>query len=308
MVANPPDQTLIKFPLSDVTGLRDYYRENGYVVIENLVPAKRIADFMTQYEHIKRSKTFIYFSQSIHRSIRPKINEYGFVQESMQDPSRLGLFPAFATAIKRCIHDEVISDALTALDGHDKHVAWQDMFFDLSVGTIDHADTWYLDTDPPGSMVAAWFALEDIDERAGTFFVMPGSHRAKPLDRAGFPNHEQFRQATLDFIAEHGFKPRGMPISRGDVILWHPFTVHGSFANEDPHFSRKSLTSHYYPVGFKRIPKGTEKIERTENPRMYRVKRGNDLLVNAYWYAAFLRDGIFGGGARMDMRRTSYSD
>lgn len=308
MVASNPEHTLVKFPLSNVTGICDHYRENGYVVIENLLPHERINDFMTQYGLVKRSRAFIYFSQSIHRSIRPKTNEYGFVIESMQDPSRLGLFPNFANAIKRCIHDEAVSDALTALDGHEKHIAWQDMFFDLSVGTIDHADTWYLDTDPPGSLVAAWFALEDIDERAGPFFVMPGSHRAKPLDRNDFADHEQFRQATLKFIADHGFKPRSMTVSRGDVILWHPFTVHGSFANKDRHFSRKSLTSHYYPYGFKRARQDAEKIEPTENPRMYRVKRGNDLLLNANWYAQFIRDGIFGRRARMDMRRTSYSD
>ena len=49
---------------------------------------------------------------------------------------------------------------------------WQNMFFDKSVGTVDHFDSWYLDTDPPGSLIGAWFALEDIDGKGGTFIFI----------------------------------------------------------------------------------------------------------------------------------------
>ena len=36
------------------------------------------------------------------------------------------------------------------------------MFFDRSTGTVEHQDSWYLDTDPPGNLVGVWYALEDI--------------------------------------------------------------------------------------------------------------------------------------------------
>jgi phytanoyl-CoA hydroxylase len=299
---------LVKFPLSDVEGLRNYYQENGYVVIQNLIPDSLIDAFMDQYERIKKSKPFIYFSQSIHRAIRPSLNEYGFIKESMQNASRLGFYPGFSNAIKNCIYSARISEALTALDGHQRHVSWQDMFFDLSTGTIEHADSWYLDTDPPGSLVAAWFALEDIAEEAGTFFLMPGSHKVKPLDKASYPDHEDFRKQTLKFISEHGFKPKGMPLRRGDVILWHPFTIHGAFSNQNPLFSRKSFTSHYFPLGLKRNLKTTTRVEETANANLFRIKRISDFAMNAYWYGLFLKDRLLGDRAKMDMRRRSYAN
>ena len=48
---------------------------------------------------------------------------------------------------------------------------WQNMFFDKSTGTIDHIDTWYLDSDPMGYLFGAWIALEDIDGKGGVFHV-----------------------------------------------------------------------------------------------------------------------------------------
>lgn len=302
------NERLVKFAARDIAGIRGHYEEHGYVVLRALIEHSIIDAFMVQYERIKRSRAFIYYSQSIHRAIRPELNEYGFIRESMLNATRLGLFPRFSDSIKQCIYHEAVTDALTALDGHEQHVSWQDMFFDLSTGTIEHADTWYMDTDPPGSLVGAWFALENIDKQAGTFFVMPGSHRVPPLDKARYRIHEEFRKATLKFVEEHGFKPQGMPIDKGDVILWHPFLVHGGFSNQDPRFSRKSFTSHFFPYRAKRQDMAATPLEPTFNPAMFRVKHPHDALLNLFLYAIFLIDAAPGRAANMDMRRKSYSN
>ena len=49
------------------------------------------------------------------------------------------------------------------------------MYFDKNAGTPPHQDGYYLDTLPVGNLTAAWIALEDIDERAGRFYVVPNS-------------------------------------------------------------------------------------------------------------------------------------
>jgi len=53
------------------------------------------------------------------------------------------------------------------------------MFFDQSVGTIEHQDSWYLDTEPAGRLIGVWYALEEIDRNSGPFFVVPKSHTLK---------------------------------------------------------------------------------------------------------------------------------
>ncbi|MGH3426131.1 MAG: hypothetical protein ACRDQZ_00910, partial [Mycobacteriales bacterium] len=121
----------IKFEVHDSAGIRDFYAENGYVVLRGPIEHAAIDAFLVEYERVKRSRTFIYHSQSIHRAIRPELNEHGYIRESMLNPSRLALFPRFSDAIKRCIYHPAVSGALTALDGHERHVSWQDMFFDL---------------------------------------------------------------------------------------------------------------------------------------------------------------------------------
>ncbi len=309
MNANPNlHQPLVKFDVDDIAGLREHYEKHGYVVLRSLIERSLIDRFLAEYERIKRSSVFIYYSQSIHRAIRPELNEYGFIRESIADPSRLGLFPLFSNAIKECIYHGAVSDALTALDGHERHISWQDMFFDLSTGTIEHADTWYLDTDPAGSLVGVWFALENIEEQAGTFFVMPGSHRVPPLDKARYLDHEEFRKATQKMIERHGFEAKGMPISKGDVILWHPFLVHGAFANRDPRFSRKSFTSHFFPYGAKRKEMAATPIDPTHNPLLFRVKHRHDAISNLALYTKFCAHALRGSKPKMDMRRKSYSN
>jgi phytanoyl-CoA hydroxylase len=301
-----PDHPPVTFARSEAAAIREYYAENGFVVIRGLIERPLIDAFLIEYERIKRARLFVYHAQSTHRVIRPELNEHGFIRESIMNASRLAAFGRFSGAIQKCIYNRAVSDALQALDGHERHVAWQDMFFDLSTGTIEHADTWYLDTDPPGSLVGAWFALEDIDPRAGTFFVMPGSHRVAPLDKRDYAEHEAFRKATLKFVADHGFRPQGMAIERGDVILWHPFLIHGAFSNQDPRFSRKSLTAHFLPYGARRQAKAATPLEPTLNPKMFRVKHPNDTMRNLLLYGRFVFDSMRGRRPKMDMRRKSY--
>jgi phytanoyl-CoA hydroxylase len=302
------DESLVKFAVGEVDKIREHYQEHGYVVLRQLIDHSFIDEFLIEYERIKRSRTFIYFSQSIHRAIRPQLNEYGFIRESMLNASRIGLFPRFSASIKRCIYHRAIAAALTALDGHERHVSWQDMFFDLSTGTINHADTWYMDTEPAGALTGVWIALENIDKRAGTFFVMPGSHHLAPLDKARSPTHEEFREATLQLVDDHGFKAKCMPLDKGDVILWHSFLIHGAFSNQDPRFSRKSLTSHFFPLGAARRDMAATPLEPTLNPLLFRVKHASDALQNLLLYARYSIDSLPGRAAKMDMRRNSYAN
>ena len=54
----------------------------------------------------------------------------------------------------------------------------ESMFFESTlVGIPLHADGDYMDSEVRGTMVGAWFALEDISPLSGRFVVVPGSHR-----------------------------------------------------------------------------------------------------------------------------------
>jgi phytanoyl-CoA hydroxylase len=89
----------------------------------------------------------------------------------MENASRLSFFPDFSRRFQDCIYAQCVSTALTIIDGHSEHISWQNMFFDKSTGTIEHQDSWYLDTDPPGHLTGVWFALENLQENCVSLFV-----------------------------------------------------------------------------------------------------------------------------------------
>ena len=303
---------LEKFSIGEEANIKNYYDGHGYAIVKNLLPHPKIDDLMNSYEVVKHSQSFVYFAQDIHIPTRPKLTPEGFMENSMLNPASLKLWKQFSQPLEECLVDEGISQILNVLSGGSNYVMMQNMFFDKSTGTIEHQDHYYLDSNPPGKMVAAWYALEDIHEDAGCFFVLPDSHKGKVIERSNtsnFSEHDNFVQEIKSLINEGKYEYRSFPLKKGDVLFWHPYTIHGAYNNRDPHFSRKSLTAHYYPSSLQ--PMYAEKLpasRKTTNPTITIVDSQLECYVsNAMHYLRYVANYIKGKGADYDMRRDSYS-
>ena len=307
--------SMVKFELTEQGAIRKFFLSNGYAVIQSVIDADKIDRFLTAYREIKSNPWFVYYAQSIHICTRPQLNESGHIRESMQNASRLALFPKFSSRFKDCIYDDNVAQALTAVDGQHRHVSWQNMFFDRSVGTMEHQDSWYLDTEPPGNLIGVWYALEDIREGSGPFFVCPGSHRIGVIDRREHPTHSEFITTVSRILNETRFERTPMLLSKGDILLWHPYLIHGAFDCEDESLSRKSFTSHFYPTTLK--AKDTERGKRlsiynhesprtTGNPRIQSAYRFNDYVYNLLVYGLYLKGIVSFTKPRASMRRADY--
>ena len=298
-----------KFQISQAETIQNYYETNGYVVIEKLLPDERIDAFLSAYSRIKNNPFFVSYSQSIHRAIRIELTSEGFIRESMLNPSRLKFFPGFARSLEKCLFHQNISEALSLLSDAEEHVLWQNMFFDFSPGTIEHQDHWYLDTDPPGHLIAAWYALEDIHPDSGCFFVLPGSHRGEVLRPESFPSHESFRLATLSTIQKSSYEYETLVLKKGDVLLWHPYTIHGAHSNADPRYSRKSFTAHFYPASMQgKGGHGRQRKSTSDNPKVLTAYGNSDMAWSLKNYLMYFRDSLTRNRAAiMDMRRKSYT-
>ena len=309
-----------KFTVDNTTSIKEYYQSQGYVVIKNILNHDKIDNFIEQYEKVKRNKLFIYYSQSLHVPLRPTITPEGFVEESMERVGDLRFFPQFSKSVSNCLFDRQISDLLSAISGSSSHTLWQHMFFDKSTGTVEHQDHYYLDTDPPGSLIGAWYALEDIHPESGCFFVIPGSHKGAVISpdnlssgiegiEALVPEHDEMRKGIMNLIREQKYEYKAFPLNKGDVLFWHPNTIHGAYKNENPKYSRKSFTAHFYPSHLKRANAKTPWLKKSSNPNIY--VRANDLRVyawNAKQYAVYFLNKLRKQKAVLDMRRQSYSD
>ncbi len=309
-----------KFTIDNKAEIKDHYESQGFVVVEGLINHEKIDNFIDQYEKIKSNKNFIFYSQSLHLPSRPKITPEGFIEESMENPTDLKLFPGFSGTVLECLIDKNISTVLHTLSGESNHTMWQSMFFDKSTGTIEHQDHYYLDTVPSGNLIAAWYALEDIHQESGCFFVLSGSHKGEVLDRENiestkggvegyYADHDQMRQKISNLIQESDYECQIFPLNKGDVIFWHPYAIHGAYENQNPQFSRKSFTAHFYPSSFERSDGTKPSFKKSSNPNIY-IKGNYPKLLgkNIKLYTTYLLNKFKNQKSPLDMRRESYQE
>jgi len=306
---------IVKFELDDKKSIHDHFEKFGYVVIKDAINTNKIDAFIDSYESIRNQPLFVYYSQSIHVSTRPKLNAHGFIQESMQNASRLTFFKKFSQSFQSCIYDKNVSAALTAISGENQHVSWQNMFFDKSTGTIEHQDSWYLDTEPAGNLIGAWYALEDIHIDSGAFFVFPESHKIGLIDRDVYQKHDGYVTAVNEQIKNLKINKKSMTLCKGDILLWHPYLIHGADTCTDESLSRKSFTSHFYPIKYnvKNVEKNKilsiydhKHPKVTKNPNIYSAFRYADSIYNILVYGLYFKNKLLSIRKNLSMRREDY--
>jgi len=222
-----------------------YYGEHGYVVQKQLIPTAAIDLLLSTYtEDILPSKSRFY-RQSTNRYEPNRLSQFGFVEQSFLDIHAYQRYPHFRSASLAIFFAETLHRALTSITGSAAHNLMQTMLFDANTQTPPHQDWWYLDSVPNGQLIAAWIALEDIEEAAGRFFVIPNSHRVV-LHQPGMP-HSKWLTCVRQYFDDHRAQVYAPALKKGDVLFWNSRTIHGSLETIDPKYSRKSLTAHFLP-------------------------------------------------------------
>jgi len=215
-----------------------------------VIPDKKI-DALLDSLHKFKSLRLPYYSQPIHNWVWPEIDAMGLMQESMENFTNLFISAGLnKTGIDILLSHEIEQCLKTIHPEFNKFILWQNMLFDRSTGTVDHYDSWYLDTMPKGYLTGVSIALEDIAEESGPFRYYPNSHLEFANLKLEKLNHTQFLEQIKIYAENNEYKTA--LLNKGDILLWHPFLIHGSLSQVKPEFSRKSLTAHYYPLGVSR--------------------------------------------------------
>ena len=260
--------------------IKKFYNEKGFVVVKKLIPEEIILNVNNSLEIFKKSNKY-YYTQSNHTWVKSnKLSKHGYLIDSIQSPTKQKNCGDLKLAVEDAISSRQISEVLENISGKKEFINWQNMLFDKSTGTLDHADTWYLDTKPRGEMIAAWIALEDIHIDAGRFYVYPESHKLNIEENITnkIKDHYEYAKFINGYIKKNNLKGYAPPLKKGDVLFWHPFTIHGSLNQKREFYSRKSLTAHYHPVGSQRmdsaenynlVKKYIKKMRKSSNPAIY---------------------------------------
>ena len=246
--------------------LRENYLKEGYIIFKSLISNKKINKILNELEIFKK-KNKLYYSQSEHnwRKIKNDLDKFGLLECSFENFTDLPWGKELSNAGREILQSKEILDALRKISNYKDFCMWQNMFFDKSTGTIDHIDTWYLDTNPMGYLFGAWIALEDIKGEGGVFHVYPKSHLTTNKKWIG-TKHEEFINWSKN--ESKSFKQKPLYLKKGDLLLWHPSLIHGSTLQQKEGASRKSLTAHYHPSDLLRSKGGVKDIE----PNDYKLK------------------------------------
>lgn len=232
------------------TTAQEYYGAKGYYICRGLIPGDMIDRLVERYNADIVPTNNRFYRQNTDMYEPNKLTQHGYVKQSFLDIHDYQKFPDFSRYARDIYTNQAVRDALKEVTGFDSFNLMQTMLFDANTETRPHQDWWYLDTVPNGHLLGGWFALEDIDERAGRFFVMPKSQTVDLHSNTPNLRHSEWLARMADYVATHPDQVYAPALEKGDVLFWNSRTVHGALATKDPSFSRKSLTAHYMPSEF----------------------------------------------------------
>lgn len=121
-----------------------------------------------------------------------------------------------------------------------------------------HSDYVHMTTYPPGNLIAAWMAFEDVNLDNGTIFYHPGSHKLPYIlnpnfnhggskTRIGSSAYKNYELKMEEVIQKNSFIKQDFIANKGDVFIWHANLLHGGNPILKSESTRKSMVVHYFP-------------------------------------------------------------
>ncbi|XP_059849749.1 phytanoyl-CoA dioxygenase domain-containing protein 1 isoform X5 [Hypanus sabinus] len=209
------------------------------IIDEMDVPHHLHTEFSTQEaEQIKTQGSTDYFLTS-----GDKIRF--FFERGVIDSKALHVLePAF----KNLTHSRKVQEVAQKL-GLQEPVIVQSMYIfkqpEIGGEVTPHQDATFLYTEPLGSIVGFWIALDDATEENGCLWFIPGSHRAGITRRMKRSQNGEY--PFLKFVGQERNYPDNefisVPVKKGGLILIHGQVVHKSALNTSDK-SRHCYTFH----------------------------------------------------------------
>ena len=210
------------------------FRRDGYLILRNLFTAEEAANYRDHYMRLNEERRVAGDTRFAGANPNDPLVKY---------PRMLQMHRWDETSL-RWLLDRRIRDVLTGLLGAEPFAVQTMIYFKPpgARGQALHQDNYYLRAQP-GTCIAAWMALDEIDEANGCLNVIPGSQSWPLLCTTQANTQESFTDVTVPI-------PKGTPVvparmRPGDVLFFNGQLVHGSFANRTTDRFRRSLIGHY---------------------------------------------------------------
>jgi phytanoyl-CoA hydroxylase len=239
--------------------------DNGYVILNKLIPDDLIDSFLADQELIKQGRVdghyVEYIDQGQHFHGKP------FTPDLIGKSFKLIDVYAQSESARKINLNQKITEFL-GLIFEQPALAFQSLSFFTGSGQSIHQDTTYVRVSSPLELVATWVALEDVVEGSGELEFFSGSHKlpdfnfpgnpgstnwfengkSKWFDRKNFEVHSQYVKWLSSESEQRGLQRKKFIAKKGDVLFWTNDFAHGGAPVTKPNHSRLSLVTHYCPV------------------------------------------------------------
>ncbi|XP_078409078.1 phytanoyl-CoA dioxygenase, peroxisomal [Cetorhinus maximus] len=225
---------------------RQFYEENGFLLIKKLVSDEDIKLFRDEFERICRREVEVPML-TIMRDVGATKMEY--VQDQ-QAVSKIQNFENDEVLFKYCCLPEILKyvECFTGPNIMAMHTMLINKPPDTGKKTSRHPlhqDLHYFPFRPVDQIVCAWTAMERVDRSNGCLVVLPGTHKGtmKPHD---YPEWNDGVNKMYHGISDYDHNhPRvHLLMEKGDTVFFHPLLIHGSGTNHTEGF-RKAISCHF---------------------------------------------------------------
>merc|ERR1719427_86252 len=249
-VGKPIQKGAFRFTLDDGRkklnrSQREFYEKNGFLVIPNLVPDELIDEckqrFLDIVDGLVDAGAILKMKDLSLKDKRGLPNErvYNKIQDFVWDdvlskyiclPEVLDYVECFTGPNIRAVHSMLINKPPDSGNRTSRHPL--------------HQDLHYFPFRPADRIVAAWTAMEHIDDNNGCLVVQPGTHKGC-LEQHDYPEWEKGVNKMYHGVRGAENNPRvHLHMEKGDTVFFHPLIIHGSGTNTSPNF-RKAISCHF---------------------------------------------------------------
>ncbi|XP_007933664.1 phytanoyl-CoA dioxygenase, peroxisomal [Orycteropus afer afer] len=225
---------------------RQFYEENGFLVIKNLVSDADIQRFRDEFQRICK-KEVQPIGITVMRDVAIEKSEYvpnekvvSKVQDFQEDeelfryctlPQILKYVECFTGPNIMAMHTMLINKPPDSGKKTSRHPL--------------HQDLHYFPFRPSNTIVCAWTAMEHIDRSNGCLVVLPGTHKG-PLMQHDYPQWEGGVNKMYHGIKDYDKNNARMHLvmEKGDTVFFHPLLIHGSGQNKTQGY-RKAISCHF---------------------------------------------------------------
>ena len=229
------NDTLFQSPYAITDAQVDFYRENGYVRLEDVLTMEEVEAVRAALDRAMERR------QSFSRDLAgggDKILQMLNLWEHDEVLKAYATNPRLAGIAKRLTGSATVSlfhdQALVKKPGPSAASPW-------------HQDQPYWPSKEAG-MLSCWMALDDVTEDRGAMQFVPGSHKWGEFAPIEFSGEGAQLEELIPETERENWKPVVEELKAGSCTWHHGLTAHFTRPNTTPH-TRRALVTIYIPEG-----------------------------------------------------------